>query len=198
MNSGLEGKVVLITGASGGIGAATARKFAEEGARLILHYRSGRDRAEALRKELSGAEAIIVRADLTKESDVRHLFVTATKRFGRIDTFVANAGSWETRDVPLQEMSLKQWKSSPVDAVAIKNWKQYSEARDLMLARTHHAVAPWRIVRTDDKRLARVNLIRDILSRVHYAGKKSRQVQPDRAIAFEFNPDRFESMRLAR
>ncbi len=116
MNSDLAGKVVLITGASGGIGAATARKFAEEGACLILQYRSGRDRAETLRKEQSGAEVISIRADLTKESDVRHLFVTATKRFGRIDTLVANAGSWETRDVPLQEMSLKQWKST-IDGV---------------------------------------------------------------------------------
>lgn len=112
MNSGLSGKVVIVTGASGGIGSATARKFAEEGARIVLHYRSGRDRAEALRKELGQADSIAVRADLTKESDVCRLFVTAAKHFGRIDTLVANAGSWETKDVPLQEMSLKQWKAT--------------------------------------------------------------------------------------
>lgn len=112
MNSGLSGKVVLITGSSGGIGSATARKFAEEGAKIVLHYRTGRDRAEALRKELGTVDSIAVNADLTKESDVRRLFVTATKHFGRIDTLVANAGSWETKDVPLQEMSLKQWKTT--------------------------------------------------------------------------------------
>jgi len=116
MNSELAGKVVLITGASGGIGSAIARKFADEGARLVLHYRSGRDRTENLRRELSSAEALPVRADLTKEADVRRLFSAALKKFGHVDTLIANAGSWETRDVPLQEMSLKQWRAT-LDAV---------------------------------------------------------------------------------
>lgn len=116
MNSELAGKVVLVTGASGGIGSVIARKFADEGARLVLHYRSGKDRAENLRKELSSVEALPVRADLTKESDVRRLFSAALKKFGRVDTLIANAGSWETRDVPLQQMSLKQWQAT-MDAV---------------------------------------------------------------------------------
>ena len=93
---------------------------------------------------------------------------------------------------------LKQWKTSPIDAVALKRWKDYSEARDAMLMRTHTAIAPWHIVRTDDKRLARLNLMRDILSRLHYAGKKSKLVQPDNNIAFEFTPDCIEAGRLAR
>jgi polyphosphate kinase 2 len=92
---------------------------------------------------------------------------------------------------------LKQWKISPVDAVAIKKWKAYSEARDAMLLRTHTAIAPWHIVRTDNKRLARLNLIRDILSRLHYAGKNSKLVQPDPDISFEFTPDCIASKRLA-
>ena len=92
---------------------------------------------------------------------------------------------------------LKQWKSSPVDAVALKHWKAYSDARDTMLLRTHTAVAPWRIVRADDKRLARLNLMRDILSRLHYAGKKNKLVQSDPDIAFEFTPDCIDSKRLA-
>jgi len=116
MNTELAGKVVLITGASGGIGSAIVRKFADEGAHLVLHYRSGRDRAESLRRELSRADALLVRADLTKESDVRRLFSAALKKFSRVDTLIANAGSWETRDVPLQEMSLKQWRAT-MDAV---------------------------------------------------------------------------------
>ena len=93
---------------------------------------------------------------------------------------------------------LKQWKTSPVDAVAIKHWKAYSEARDAMLLRTHTAIAPWRIVKADDKRLARLNLMRDVLSRLHYAGKKTKLVQPDPDIAFEFTPDCIQSQRLAR
>ena len=93
---------------------------------------------------------------------------------------------------------LKQWKSSPIDAVAVKHWKAYSEARDTMLLRTHTAVAPWHIVRADDKRLARLNLMRDILSRRHDAGKKAKLVQPDPDVAFEFTPDCIPAKRLAR
>lgn len=93
---------------------------------------------------------------------------------------------------------LKQWKTSPIDAVAVKHWKAYSEARDAMLLRTHTAIAPWRIVRADNKRQARLNLMRDILSRLHYAGKKNKLVQPDPDIAFEFTPDCIAARRLAR
>ena len=93
---------------------------------------------------------------------------------------------------------LKQWKSSPIDAVAVQHWKAYSAARDAMLLRTHTAIAPWHIVRTNNKRLARLNLIRVILSRLHYAGKKNKLVQPDADVAFEFTPDCIGSQRLAR
>ena len=116
MDTGLTGKVVLITGASGGIGSGIARQFADEGACLVLHYRRARDRAAALRKELSGTEVLVVRADLTKEANVRRMFAAAEKRFGRVDTLVANAGSWESRDIPLHRMSLRQWRST-LDAV---------------------------------------------------------------------------------
>lgn len=93
---------------------------------------------------------------------------------------------------------LKQWKSSPVDAVAVKHWNAYSAARDAMLVRTHTATAPWRIVRADSKRLARLNLMRDMLSRLHYAGRKDKLVRPDPDIVFEFSPDCLEAGRLAR
>ncbi len=110
MNSELSGKVVVVTGASGGIGSAIARQFAGEGARLALHYRSGRAQVAALQRELGQAESIIVRADLAREAEVERLFGQVVRRFGRVDTLVANAGSWETRDVPLHEMPLRQWR----------------------------------------------------------------------------------------
>ncbi len=110
MNSELAGKVVMVTGASGGIGSAIAKKFAAEGARLVLHCRANRAKASALRRELAESEALVVQADLTRESDARRLFATAIKHFGRVDTLVANAGAWETRDIPLHQMTLKQWR----------------------------------------------------------------------------------------
>ncbi len=112
MDSGLRNKVVIITGASGGIGSAIARQFAAEGAKLVLHYCKSRSQADALRRELSAVESLVIRADLTRETEVKKLFAAAIKQFGRVDTLIANAGSWETRDVPLHQISLKQWRQT--------------------------------------------------------------------------------------
>jgi len=110
MNTNLTGKVILITGASGGIGSAMARAFAREGAKLVLHYHRNLAGARKLQRELAAAEPFLVRADLTKESQVRDLFAQVLRRFRRVDTLVANAGSWETREVPLHRVPLKQWR----------------------------------------------------------------------------------------
>ena len=112
MNANLTGKVVLITGASGGIGSAIARQFASEGAKLILHYRRGRAQIAALRRELNQSDSLIVQADLSKEGQVKRMFARTIKRFGRIDTLIANAGSWVTADVPIDQMSLRQWRQT--------------------------------------------------------------------------------------
>ncbi|HWX22129.1 MAG TPA: SDR family NAD(P)-dependent oxidoreductase [Candidatus Binatia bacterium] len=112
METQLRGRVVVITGASGGIGSAMAEHFAAEGARVVLHYHRRRTGIRALQKELKGAESLAVRADLRREPEARRLFTEAIKRFGRVDTLVANAGSWETRDVPLHRMSLRQWRQT--------------------------------------------------------------------------------------
>jgi polyphosphate kinase 2 len=93
---------------------------------------------------------------------------------------------------------LKQWKVSSIDEVAIKHWKDYSKARDTMLLRTHTAVAPWRIVHADDKRLARLNLIRDVLSRLEYCDKDETLAQPDPAVVFEFEQARMAEGLLAK
>ncbi|HKX63639.1 MAG TPA: SDR family oxidoreductase [Verrucomicrobiae bacterium] len=110
MKTELDGKVVVITGASGGIGSAIARSFAAEGARLVLQYRTSRRNAERLQKELTGTEVLLVRADLCRDSDARRLLAAAVRRFGSVDTLIANAGSWEARDVPVHQMSLQQWR----------------------------------------------------------------------------------------
>jgi polyphosphate kinase 2 len=82
---------------------------------------------------------------------------------------------------------LKQWKVSPVDAQAVKLWDAYSLARNEMLARTHNPVTPWTVVRADDKRLARLNLIRNLLSRLDYAGKDTAVLRTDPDIVFAYD-----------
>jgi polyphosphate kinase 2 len=93
---------------------------------------------------------------------------------------------------------LKQWKLSPVDRAAQGHWRDYSDARDSMLLRTHRPDAPWTVVRADDKRQARLNVIRDILARVPAPGVKSRHTHPDRRVAREFSPALIDSGWLAR
>ncbi len=82
---------------------------------------------------------------------------------------------------------LKQWKINPIDAKAIELWRDYSKARDEMLARTHNAVTPWTVVRADDKRKARLNLIRNMLARLHYGDKRSDILVPDKRIVFKYD-----------
>jgi NADP-dependent 3-hydroxy acid dehydrogenase YdfG len=89
----IAGKVVVITGASSGLGEAAARLLAERGARLVLGARRS-DRIEALARELQAAKAEVVAltTDVTKRADVEALVAAAINRFGRIDVMINNAG----------------------------------------------------------------------------------------------------------
>ena len=85
-----------------------------------------------------------------------------------------------------QENPLKQWKTSPIDAKATKHWADYSLARNEMFARTHNPVTPWTVVRADDKRTARLSLIKDLLSRLHYDDKDEAMLRTNPKIIFQF------------
>jgi NADP-dependent 3-hydroxy acid dehydrogenase YdfG len=101
--------VLVITGASTGIGAATARRAAEFDYRVVLAARS-RDRLEVLRDELGGDErALALRCDVTSWDDQQELVRTTLDRFGRLDAFFANAGFGAQRG--FLEESVEHWKS---------------------------------------------------------------------------------------
>jgi 3-oxoacyl-[acyl-carrier protein] reductase len=89
VDTDLAGRVVVITGAARGIGAATARAFAGEGARVVVNYLTSRDEADALVASLP--EAIALQADCSREDEIDRLFATVMDRYGRVDVCVCNA-----------------------------------------------------------------------------------------------------------
>jgi 3-oxoacyl-[acyl-carrier protein] reductase len=107
VETGLAGKRVLVTGASGGIGSACARAFAEEGAQLVLHFFRGRERGESLAAELPGS--VLLQADLTREDEAEGLFAEARESVGGLDVCAAVAGAWPEEDVPVWQLPLERW-----------------------------------------------------------------------------------------
>ncbi len=83
---------------------------------------------------------------------------------------------------------LKQWKRSPIDDRAQELWDEYSAARNAMLARTDHLLAPWVVVNANNKRVARLALIKDLLSRLDYPDKNEQLLLPDPAVLFGYDP----------
>ncbi len=106
----LSGHVAVVTGASSGIGAATATALGEAGAKVVVNYRSEQDAAEAVCSAIraAGSEAVAVRADVSEEADVDLLFAAAKEAFGTVHVLVANAGL--QRDASAHEMTLDQWR----------------------------------------------------------------------------------------
>jgi 3-oxoacyl-[acyl-carrier protein] reductase len=109
METGLQGKGVLVTGGAGGIGSAVVRAFAEEGAKVAIHYRTNGERASALAEETGG---VALAADLTIEEEADRLVPAAVAALGRLDVLVANAGQWPSEDLPLWEMPLERWRAT--------------------------------------------------------------------------------------
>jgi short-subunit dehydrogenase len=98
----IEGKVAIVTGASSGIGLATAKLLSRKGAKLVLVARS-KDKLEALAKELP--DSIAVSADISKVEDVKSMIKHAHQHFGRIDLLINNAG--RGYDVPVERTDIE-------------------------------------------------------------------------------------------
>jgi len=106
--SGVDGKVVAITGASSGIGEATALELAGRGAAVVLGARRT-DRLQALAEQIqaSGGRAEVLPVDVTRRTDLEQLVATAVDRFERLDVLVSNAGI--ARTGPVAELDVDSW-----------------------------------------------------------------------------------------
>ncbi|KAF2774969.1 SDR family oxidoreductase [Streptomyces sp. OM5714] len=106
--SGIKGKVVAITGASSGIGEATALLLAERGARLVLGARRSERLAELVaRIEKAGGTAVQIRTDVTRRDDLQALVALASECFGQLDVLVSNAGAGTIS--PLDDLRVEEW-----------------------------------------------------------------------------------------
>ena len=106
MTQGIKGKVVVITGASSGLGEATARSLVQDGAKLVLGARR-LDRLQALAEELSLGQDAAVQTDVTQVEQVRHLVDQAVQIHGRIDVIINNAGLMPHS--PLERGKVEDW-----------------------------------------------------------------------------------------
>ncbi len=107
----LAGQTALVTGASSGIGEGVAIALAEAGANIIVNYASNADSANSIVEQIknSGAKAIAIKADVSKEDEVISMFQQAIQHFGTIDILVNNAGL--QKDAAFHEMTLAQWQT---------------------------------------------------------------------------------------
>lgn len=124
----LANKVAVVTGASKGIGAAIAKKLAEEGASVVVNYSSSKEGADKVVAEIvsAGGKAIAVGANIAKEAEIKTLFDETKKAFGRVDILVNNAGIY---------------KFGPIDTVSTEEFLKQYEVNVLGLMLTSKAAA---------------------------------------------------------
>jgi 3-oxoacyl-[acyl-carrier protein] reductase len=103
-------RVVLVTGASRGIGRAIAICFAKEGAKVVINYTNSKSLADSLVAQINklGTKAISVKCDVSKEDEVKKMVAITIKTFGKLDILVNNAGI--VFDVPFPKKTLDQWR----------------------------------------------------------------------------------------
>jgi NADP-dependent 3-hydroxy acid dehydrogenase YdfG len=108
MTEGIKDKIVVVTGASSGLGEATARLLSAQGATVVLGARRA-DRLQALAKELEarGGKALALETDVTRREQVKALVDSAVQAFGRIDVMINNAGLMP--QAPLEQLKIDEW-----------------------------------------------------------------------------------------
>lgn len=164
MTKGIKDKVVVITGASSGLGAAAARMLSQEGATVVLAARRI-DRIQALADQLvaAGRAALALATDVTSRDEVKRLVDTAVDRYGRVDVLINNAGIMPV--APLERLKVGEWDST-IDinlkgvlygvAAALPHMKQQKSGHLVFVSSVAgHKVAPGMVVYAATKHAVR-------------------------------------------
>ncbi|MEK4761009.1 SDR family NAD(P)-dependent oxidoreductase [Viridibacillus sp. FSL E2-0187] len=106
----LENKVAVVTGGASGIGEATVRLFAQEGAKVVIADFSERGEEVVADLKAQGFEALFVKTDVTSEDDVKNMVAKTVETFGSLDVMYANAGI--AQDGPIHELSVEKWQKT--------------------------------------------------------------------------------------
>lgn len=170
----LSGQRALITGASGTIGAGIARRFADAGAELVLHYHRGAESAQRLAGEL-GARALTVAADLTDPEACTQLVGSAAEHLGGLDALVNCAGVQPV--VPLPELDARSWRAV-LDANVSSVFACTRAAAAVMAARGGGSVT----------HIASIEGSQPAVGHAHYSAAKAAVIMHARSAALEYGP----------
>lgn len=134
-------QVVIVTGSSSGIGKACAVHFGNNGAHVVVNYSSSAAEGQQVVDEIkaNGGSAILVKADVSKEDEVKALFSQTINEFGRLDVLVSNAGL--QKDAPFLEMTLEQWQKV-IDVNLTGQFLACREAAKQFIAQQQTATEP--------------------------------------------------------
>jgi NAD(P)-dependent dehydrogenase (short-subunit alcohol dehydrogenase family) len=174
----LSGKTAIVTGAAYGIGFATARKFAEEGASVVIADIKGHDEAAHSLSNCAGT-VVGMYADVTSDESVAQLVRNTIARFGSVDLLVNNAAiSAELKPGPFEEQS-------------VEDWRRIYEVNTIGTFRMCRAVSPHMRARKWGRiiNIASGTAFKGVTGLLHYVASKGAIISMTRTLATEFGPD---------
>lgn len=170
-----RGVVVVVTGASAGIGAGIARRFAEAGADVVVHYRGNQAGARTVAAEILkvGRRAVSIKADVSESRGVADLINSAVTAFGGLDVLINNAGSYPAS--PLIDMAEKEWDHVMADNLRSVHLCTQAAARAMIERRRSGAII----------NIASIEAENPASMHTHYTAAKAAVVMYTRTAALE-------------
>ncbi len=192
--SPLQGQKAIVTGANSGIGKAIAIALGHAGAEVVVNYRDGEDAAVAVVKEIAqgGSRALAIRADVSREAEVKDLFRSAIEQLGTVDILINNAGL--QRDAPFEDLTLDQWNA----VIGVNLTGQFLCAREAVREFKRRGVVP-EVSRAAGKIIC-ISSVHEVIpwaGHVNYAASKGGVMLMMKSLAQEVAPHRIRVNSIA-